>query len=165
MARTLFRNYDIDFFGYRLKSSSMKEKATTTNPTGKPYFWWCSSVCCVLAQSCLTLATPWTIACQAPLSVKFSRQEYWSELPFPSPGYLLYPETEPTSLVSPLLAGGYFSIWTTWEACLSILFPLILGFSHPLSASIPCSHVITATLPKRKLRPGDVKQFAQGQSS
>ena len=39
-----------------------------------------------LLQLCLTLATPWTIACQAPLSVGFSRQEYWSGLPCPSPG-------------------------------------------------------------------------------
>ena len=36
------------------------------------------------AQSCL-FATPWTVACQAPLSVEFSRQEYWSGLPFPTP--------------------------------------------------------------------------------
>ena len=39
----------------------------------------------LIAKSCLTLATPWTIACQAPLSIGFSRQEYWSGLPFPSP--------------------------------------------------------------------------------
>ena len=40
----------------------------------------------LVAKSCLTLATPWTVACQAPLSMGFSRQEYWSGLPFPSPG-------------------------------------------------------------------------------
>ena len=39
----------------------------------------------LVAQSCPTLATPWTVACQAPLSVGFPRQEYWSGLPFPSP--------------------------------------------------------------------------------
>ena len=38
-----------------------------------------------VAQSCLTLATPWTAAYQAPLSLEFSRQEHWSGLPFPSP--------------------------------------------------------------------------------
>ena len=37
----------------------------------------------LVTKSCLTLATPWTIACQAPLSVGFSREEYWSGLPFP----------------------------------------------------------------------------------
>ena len=40
----------------------------------------------LIAKSCPTLATPWTVACQAPLSMGFSRQEYWSGLPFPSPG-------------------------------------------------------------------------------
>ena len=37
---------------------------------------------------CLTLVAPWTVACQVPLSMGFSKQEYWSELPFPSPGDL-----------------------------------------------------------------------------
>ena len=40
-----------------------------------------------IAKSCLTLATAWTVARQAPLSMGFSRQEYWSGLPFPSPGF------------------------------------------------------------------------------
>ena len=48
--------------------------------------------------SCVQLfVTPWTAACQAPLSVGFSRQEYWSELPFPAPGDLPYPGIEPRS--------------------------------------------------------------------
>ena len=42
-------------------------------------------------KSCLTLVTPWTVACQAPLSMRFPRQEYWSGLPFPSPGDLPNP--------------------------------------------------------------------------
>ena len=42
----------------------------------------------LVAKWCLTLATPWTVACQAPLSMGFPRQEYWSGLPFPSPGGL-----------------------------------------------------------------------------
>ena len=42
-------------------------------------------------------ATPWTVAHQAPLSMGFSRQEYWSGLPFPSPGNLPYPGIEPRS--------------------------------------------------------------------
>ena len=44
------------------------------------------------------LATPWTVPCQAPLSMGFSRQEYWSGLPLPSPGYLPKPGLEPRSL-------------------------------------------------------------------
>ena len=41
--------------------------------------------------------TPWTVACQVPQSVEFSRQEYWSGLPFPSPGDLPNPGVEPGS--------------------------------------------------------------------
>ena len=51
----------------------------------------------LVAQSCPTLATPWTVAHQAPLSMGFSRQEYWSGLPFPSPGDLPNPGIEPRS--------------------------------------------------------------------
>ena len=51
----------------------------------------------LVAKSCLTLATPWTAACQAPLSIGFFRQEYWSGLPFPSPGDLPNPGIEPGS--------------------------------------------------------------------
>jgi len=55
------------------------------------------------------LVTSWTVACQAPLSMRFSRQEYWSGLTFPTPGDLLDPRMEPTSLVSPALAGSFFT--------------------------------------------------------
>ena len=54
-------------------------------------------------------ATPWTVARQVPLSMEFSRQEYWSGLPFPSPGNLPDPGIEPRSLASPALAGGFFT--------------------------------------------------------
>ena len=48
----------------------------------------------LVTKSCLTLMTPWTLARQAPLSMGFSRPEYWSRLPFPSPGDLSYPGIE-----------------------------------------------------------------------
>ena len=55
-------------------------------------------ICCLVAKLHLTLfATPWTVDCQAPLSVVFLRQEYWSKLPFPSPRDLPNPGIEPTS--------------------------------------------------------------------
>ena len=60
-------------------------------------------------------ATLWTVARQAPLSMGFSRHEYWSGLLFPSPGDLVTPGIEPTSLVSPALAGGFFTTSATWE--------------------------------------------------
>ena len=69
------------------------------------------------------LATPWTVAHQGPLSMGFSRQKYWSELPFLSPGYLPDPGIEPTSLAPPALAGRFFTTSTTWEApLLHLLF-------------------------------------------
>ena len=48
----------------------------------------------LFAKSCLTVATPWTVACQNPLSMGFPRREYWSGFPFPSPGDLLNPGIE-----------------------------------------------------------------------
>ena len=54
-------------------------------------------------------ATPWTVACYASPSMGFSRQEYWSGLPFPSPEDIPDPGMEPTSLESPALAGGFFT--------------------------------------------------------
>ena len=60
--------------------------------------------------------TPWTVVHQAPLSVGFPRQEYWSGLPFPSPGNLPIPGIEPMALASPALAGGFFTTGATWEA-------------------------------------------------
>ena len=64
----------------------------------------------------LLSVAPRTRACQAPLSMEFSRQEYWSRLPFPSPGHLPDLGIEPESLVSPALEGGFFITSTTWEA-------------------------------------------------
>ena len=54
--------------------------------------------------------TPWTVTHQAALSMSFPRQEYWSGLPFTSPGDLPDPGIKPESLTSPALAGGFFTI-------------------------------------------------------
>ena len=70
---------------------------------------------CLLSHVRL-FVTLWTIAHQAPLSMGFSRQEYWSGFPCPPPGDLSDPGTEPASLLSPALAGGFFTTSTTWEA-------------------------------------------------
>ena len=53
--------------------------------------------------------TPWTVASQAPLSMEFSRQEYWSGLPFPPPEDLPDPGIKPLSLISPALAGRFLT--------------------------------------------------------
>ena len=61
-------------------------------------------------------ATPWTVAHQAPPSMGFSRQEYWSGLLFPTPRGVPNPGTEPTTPRYPALAGGFFTTSATWEA-------------------------------------------------
>ena len=72
---------------------------------------------CVCMLSCFSrvqhFATPLTRAREAPLSMGFSRQEYWSGLPCPPPGDLSNPGIEP---ISPALAGGFFTTSATWEA-------------------------------------------------
>ena len=60
--------------------------------------------------------TLWTVAWEAPLSMGFSRQEYWSGLPFPPPGDLPGPGIETTSLMYPALAGRFFTTSTTWPS-------------------------------------------------
>ena len=86
----------------------------------------CVSVCvCVCARmhrhalsrfSCVQLfGILWTVAHQAALSMRFSRQEYWSGLPYPAPGDLPDPGIEPTSLKSPALTGRFFTICTLPE--------------------------------------------------
>ena len=68
-----------------------------------------STHCCDCVLSRVRLfATTWTVACHAPLSMGFSRQEYWSGLPFPSSGELLDPGMEFISLASPALAHRFF---------------------------------------------------------
>ena len=67
--------------------------------------------------SCVHLfVTLWAVIHQAPLSMKFSRQEYWGGSPCPPPGDLPNPRIKPSSLTSPALAGGVFTTSTTWEA-------------------------------------------------
>ena len=73
-------------------------------------------------QSCLTISTLWMVAQQAPLSMRFFREEYWSGLPCPSPGDLPNPGSKPASLTPPALAGNvFFTTSTTWEAPTMVL--------------------------------------------
>ena len=77
-------------------------------------------MCCTkLLQFCLTLCDPMDCSYQAPLSMGFSRQEYWSGLPCPPPGQIPDPWIKPTFLMSPTLAGGFFTSSITWEAQVS----------------------------------------------
>ena len=90
------------------------------------------SLCCAVLGhfSCFQLfATLWTVARQAPLSMGFCRQKYWSGLPCPPPGDLPEPGIEPESLVSPALAGGFFTTSATWEA--QVYSRCYANVSHP----------------------------------
>ena len=65
--------------------------------------------------------TPWTVACQAPISMGFPRQEYWSRLPFPSPGDLPEPGIKPGGL---LHCRQIFTVWATRENHVQMIEPL-----------------------------------------
>ena len=85
-------------------------------------------MCCAKSlQSCLTLCDTMDchVARQAPLSMGFSRQEYWTGLPCPSPGVLPNPGLEPMSLASPALAGSFFTTSTIWEAPANVNFKFV----------------------------------------
>ena len=86
---------------------------------------------CVLSlfSSVQLFATPWTVACQPPLSMGFSRQKYWGGLSCHPPGDLPKPGIEPESLVSPALAGGLFTTSATWEA--QVYSRCYANVSHP----------------------------------
>ena len=87
--------------------------------------------------SCVRLfATPWIVARQAPLSMEFPRQEYWSGLPFLTPGDLPSPEIEAASLASPAVAGGFFTTAVPGKHILHLPYPIfpfiILYFMYRL---------------------------------
>jgi len=84
-------------------------------------------VCAKLIQSCSVVCKPIDCNLQALLSMGFSKQEYWSRLPYSSSRYLPNAWIEPTSLVSPALADRFFTTSTTWEThidCIWFLFNL-----------------------------------------
>ena len=100
---------------------------------------------CVLGRSVVSdSATPWTVACQASLSMGFSRQENCSGWPFPPPGDLPHPGIEPTSLTAPALAGGFFTTSTAWEAPKQALCKPSWG------------NVVSPSLPQRRRPPSEL---------
>ena len=84
----------------------MKHKYWVQHYVNKIHHAKCMRAFSVMSNS----ATPWTITHQAPLSLGFFKQDYCSRLPFPTPGDLPDPGIEPTSPVSPVPAGGFFTI-------------------------------------------------------
>ena len=95
-----------------LLSLALQGRFLTTGPPGKPIIQLFKNGGDLVAKVCSTLATPWAVARQAPLSMGFPREGYWSGLPFPSSGDLPDPGIKP---VPPALqavsctASGFFS--------------------------------------------------------
>ena len=73
--------------------------------------------------------TLWTAVCQAPLSLGFSRQEYWSGVPFPLPGDLPDPGIKPASPAAPALAGGFLTTEPPRKPVYSMETSLVADFS------------------------------------
>ena len=88
------------------------QPATLYNLVLNPGVW----VCVKWLQSCLTLCDPTDSSHQAPLSIRFSRKDYWNGLPCPPLGNLPNLGIEHASLAPPALAGRFFTTSTTWEA-------------------------------------------------
>ena len=97
--------------------------------------------------------TLWTVVCQAPLSMEFSRQECWNGLLWPPPGHLPHPGIEPMSLMSPALAGGFFTTDATQETQPILFFWSFRLFSicHYYKLLRSCSCIFKDTLPEIKL--------------
>ena len=97
-------------------------------------------------------ATLWTVGAQAPLPMGFSRQEYWSGLPYPTPEYLPNPGLKPMSRMSPALAGRFFTTSTTWEVLReknSFLFVYLLVSLHQCSGFpiVPLAYIPKVMFP------------------
>ena len=87
---------------------------------------------CSVAECVQLFVTPWTVVRQAPLSIEFSRQEYWSGLPFLTPKGLPDPGIKPKSPVAPALAGGFFTTVPPGEPLSRILASYFFNGGHCL---------------------------------
>ena len=112
------------------------------------YQYWLILCVCVCARACAhsscvrLFVTPWTVVLRAPLSMGFSRQDYWPGMPCPPPGDLLNPGIEPASLMSPALAGGFFTTsgqphWLI--SCDELLIPWHVAVQSTCSGSFSVS--------------------------
>ena len=96
-------------------------------------------MCAQLLSHVWLFVTPWTVACPVALSMESSRQEFWSELPFPTPGDLLSPETETAFLLSPALAGGFFATVPPGKSSLVDQFSSVAESCPTICNPIDCS--------------------------
>ena len=104
----------------------------------------CATRVCMLSRSAVsnTSVTPQTVACQAPLSLGFSRQECWSGVPFPPPGDLPDPGIKPVSPTSAALAGGFFTTVLFSRSLLVIYFINSSVYCHSQSPNLSLPSLI-----------------------
>ena len=118
-------------FLFRLLRSGLLQEAVFTCS--------CAFICAKSLQLCLTLCDPWTVAFQAPMSMRFSRQEYWSGLQCPPPGNPANPEIKPTSHVSCI--GGSLLLASTGKLFRLFQFSSVaqscLTLCDPMNCSMP----------------------------
>ena len=110
------------------------------------------------AQLCKTFCKPKDIAHQAPLSVEFSRQESWSGLLLPPPGDFPYARIKPVSLVSPALAGGFFTTEASWKPHI----PVCMCTKGRRPQAYTCIHSWFSSLMPTTPGPSAVNQCATG---
>ena len=99
-------------------------------------------VCAQSLSSVQLFMIPCTVACQAPLSMGFSRQKYWSGLPFPTPGDLPNQGIKTASSAS---AGRFFTTSTTWEAPKVYYLTSFLLLIYPFSKHLLSTHYVVGT--------------------
>ena len=108
LSADLISAYDSSSLAFLMMYSAYNKLSDNIQPCHSPFPYW---IVRVLRYSVMSdSANPWIVAHQAPLPMGFSRQEYWSGVPFPPPGNLPNPGIKPTSLTSPELAGRFFTI-------------------------------------------------------
>ena len=107
-----------------------------------------ASILCIHAKSFSRVqlfTTPWTVAHHAPLSMGFFTQEYWSRLLCPFPGDLPDPGIESVPLMSPALAGRFFTTSATWEAGIYFSTDTLQG------GAVTCSPLVISQLVDKKI--------------
>ena len=119
--------YSLYTSGFSISISSLDHSSSVCVRTCV-YACTCVCVCvCVCVLSCVpSFVTLWTVACHTPLSVGFPRQEVWSELSLPIPGDLPNLGIEPVSLLSPALAGRFFTTMTPEKPLFTLDGPQLL---------------------------------------
>ena len=107
--------------------------------------FYCVCVCSQSLSRVRLFVAPGTVACQAPLFIEFSRQEYWSGLPFPPAGNLPYPGIKRPSLASPILTGRFLTTAPPRKPAFNFLYKMALKIHVLLTSdSMLCPQRIMA---------------------